>query len=69
MSPKGKTPWITYNEEDLTDSQLSIDYLNKKLDVDLNKHLLEEERGVAKAFQRLTEENLYWYLLHYYTPG
>ena len=30
MSTKGKTPWITYNDEDLADSGFCIKFLNKK---------------------------------------
>ncbi|CAH1784744.1 unnamed protein product [Owenia fusiformis] len=60
MSKKGKTPWIMYNGESVADSQFCIDYLNKKLDIDLNSHLTESEKGIARAFQKMTEENLYW---------
>ena len=30
-SKKGKTPWMTYNNEEVADSQFCIEYLNKKL--------------------------------------
>lgn len=61
MSPdKGKTPWISYNNEDVSDSQICIEYLNKKLDVDVNSHLSDPERAVARAFRIMTEEHLYW---------
>jgi hypothetical protein len=60
MSTKSKSPWITYNGEDVADSEFAIDYLNKKMDIDVNKHLTAEQKAVAKAFQRLVEDNLYW---------
>uniref|UniRef100_A0A0L8FH13 GST N-terminal domain-containing protein n=2 Tax=Octopus bimaculoides TaxID=37653 RepID=A0A0L8FH13_OCTBM len=62
MSPKHKTPWITYNGEVVSDSQFIIEYLNKKFNLDLNSHLSEEQRGVARAMQKMIEENLYWAL-------
>ncbi len=30
MSAKGKTPWITYQDEDVADSSFCVKYLNKK---------------------------------------
>lgn len=60
MSSKGKTPWITYNGMDIADSQFCIDYLNKKLGVDMNDKLTSEQKAIARAFQKMTEENLYW---------
>ena len=61
MSSKGKTPWITYNGVDVADSQFCIEYLNKQFSVDLNKDLSSVERSTARAFQKMTEEHLYWY--------
>jgi len=60
FSPKGKTPFMTYNGEVVSDSQFCIEYLNKKQNVDLNKSLSKEERAVAKAIQVMVEEHLYW---------
>ena len=60
MSSKGKTPWMTYNGVEVADSQFCIDYLNKKLGIDLNAHLTPVEKSIARAFQKMTEENLYW---------
>ena len=31
FSKKGKTPWITYNDSDVADSQFCIEFLNEKL--------------------------------------
>ena len=60
MSAKGKTPWMTYNGEDVADSQFCIEYLKDKLGISLDKHLSAEERAIARAFQKMVEENLYW---------
>ncbi|KAI0222593.1 Failed axon connections-like [Lamellibrachia satsuma] len=60
MSSKGKTPWITYNGVDVADTQFCIEYLNKQFSVDLNKDLSSVERSTARAFQKMTEEHLYW---------
>ena len=60
MSPKGKTPWITHNGEDLADSQFCIDFLTKRLNKDMNGHLNKEQRAVARSMQKLVDESLYW---------
>lgn len=60
FSSKGKTPWIEFNGQAIADSQLSIEYLKQLLNIDPDSHLTKEERGVARAFLKLTEENLYW---------
>ena len=60
FSSKGKTPWISHNGKAVADSQFSIDYLNSVYDIDLNRHLTAEQRAISRAFQKMTEENLYW---------
>ncbi|XP_077982058.1 failed axon connections homolog [Glandiceps talaboti] len=60
MSPKGKTPWIEFNGETMGDSSFIIEFLNKKFQVDLSQHLSPQERAIARAFQKMAEENLYW---------
>ena len=60
MSSKKKTPFITFNGMEIADSQFCIEYLNDKFNMDLNKHLSDEERSIARAFQKMAEENLYW---------
>ncbi|KAJ8298871.1 hypothetical protein KUTeg_022931, partial [Tegillarca granosa] len=54
MSPKGKMPWIEYNGEIVSDSQFCIEFLNKKFDKDLNKHLSLENKAIGRAFQKMT---------------
>ncbi|KAJ8303126.1 hypothetical protein KUTeg_019522 [Tegillarca granosa] len=64
-SSKGKFPWIEYNGDIIADSQLCIEYLNKKLNIDINNHLTDEQRGIGRAFQKMFEENTYWALALY----
>ncbi|XP_013418981.1 failed axon connections homolog isoform X4 [Lingula anatina] len=63
MSSKGKTPWMEYNGVAVADSQFCIEYLNKERGIDLNAHLTAEQKAIARAFQKMTEENLYWTLV------
>ena len=60
FSSKQKTPWIEYNGTAVADSQLCIEYLKEKLQIDMNSHLTEEQKAAARAFLKLAEENLYW---------
>ncbi|GAB1608545.1 failed axon connections homolog [Argonauta hians] len=62
LSPKNKSPWITYNGEVVSDSQFIIEYLNKKFNIDLNSNLTAEQQGIARAMQKMVEENLFWAL-------
>lgn len=59
-SSKGKYPWMEYNGDIVADSQICIEYLNKKLNIDINNHLTNEQRGIGRAFQKMFEENTYW---------
>ncbi|XP_002739473.1 failed axon connections homolog [Saccoglossus kowalevskii] len=59
-SAKGKLPWIEYKGQEIPDSSFCIDFINKEFEVDLNKDLSDVNKGAAKAFQRLAEENCYW---------
>ncbi|KAL8583415.1 hypothetical protein ACOMHN_057871 [Nucella lapillus] len=61
-SSKQKYPWITYNGEDIADSDFCIQHLNKIRNVNLNSWLTTEQCAIAVAFQRLVEDNLYWVL-------
>jgi hypothetical protein len=51
---------MEYNGKTIADSQFCIEYLKSQLGVDVNSHLTKDLIGTSKAFQRLTEENLYW---------
>jgi len=60
MGSKGKMPWITLNGQEYTDSSLCIELLSRKYQKDLSSHLTEEEKAVARAFQIMAEEHLFW---------
>lgn len=60
MGPKGKTPWMTLNGEDFSDSQLCLELLASKFGKDFSSHLTEAERAIGRAFQIMAEEHLYW---------
>ena len=59
-APRGKLPYIEDNGKKITDSRLIIHYLQATYGNPLDAHLTAEEKAVAKAFQRLLEEHLYW---------
>jgi len=59
-----KSPWITFNGQDVPDSQLSIELLTKKLGKDLNSHLGPKEKAISKAFRALIEDHLYWIIVY-----
>ena len=61
MSSKGKTPWIQYNDLDVADSAFCIEFINDKFGVDLNAKLSSEQKAMARAFEKMTEEGIiYW---------
>ncbi|XP_046574150.1 failed axon connections homolog, partial [Haliotis rubra] len=60
-SSKGKIPLIKYNGEAVADLQFCVEYLNRKLNIDLSSHLTKEQRAIAHAFRKMAEENLHWF--------
>lgn len=44
---KGKIPFITYNGEDVCDTDFIIQYLSKKLDKDLSKNFSLKDQGIG----------------------
>ncbi|ODM89037.1 hypothetical protein Ocin01_17645 [Orchesella cincta] len=63
--PKGKLPWITYQGVHLADSQLCIEYLNKKFDISLNKSASKEQLAAARACRIMLEDHFLWGLVQY----
>lgn len=57
---KGKMPFITYNGEEIPDSDFIIQYLSKKLDKDLSVDHSPQSLGAARAFSKMAEESLFW---------
>lgn len=60
MGPKGKTPWITLNGEEIADSQLCLELLARKFYKNHSSHLSPGEQAIARSFQIMAEEHLYW---------
>ena len=61
IGPKGKTPWITLNGEDVADSQLAIEYLAQHFQIDMSHLLSPKHRAVERAMRILMEDHLYWW--------
>jgi glutathione S-transferase len=59
-APRGKLPYIEDNGKKIVDSRLIIHYLQLTYGDLLDDHLSSEEKAIAKGFQRLLEEHLYW---------
>ena len=58
-SSKGKIPWITYNGQDVADSQFCIDYLNQEFKVTLDHDLEPKEKAIAHALRITSESELF----------
>ena len=59
--PKKKSPWIIDGDVCMGDSELIIEYLRSKYQVDPDAHLTKGERALSLAWLRLLEE-------HYHQP-
>ena len=59
-----KSPWITFNGQDVPDSQLSIEFLMKKCDFKELNNLGPKEKAISKAFRALMEDHLYWIIVY-----
>jgi hypothetical protein len=55
------SPWITLDLEDISDSQNCLQYIIDKFDVDPEKDFDEKEKSIARAYNHLLENHLYWY--------
>lgn len=64
-SKKKKMPMILDNGELIEDSGLIIEYLKEKHGVDIDKHLTQEQKAIAKAFQWLCEKSLVDIVVHF----
>ena len=58
--PREKFPWIEYNGRTLTDSQLIIQFLNERMNIDLDAQLSGKDKAMGWAIQRWFEESTYW---------
>lgn len=62
--PKGKLPFIRDNGVIIGDSELIIDYLESKLDFQVDGHLGSQQAAIHHAFVRMLDEHLYWALVY-----
>lgn len=63
FGPKRKTPWITFNGQEIGDSQLIMEMLAKEFGKDFSSHLTPEEKAVARSLRIMAEEHFFWYLV------
>jgi glutathione S-transferase len=59
-APRGKLPYIIDDGHIISDSRLILNYLKATYGYPDVETLPPEQRGIAKAYQRLLEEHLYW---------
>lgn len=62
-SPKGKLPYIVDGAEVIADSDLILDYLDKKSGGALFSQWTDEQKAKGIAYARLAEEHLYWLMV------
>lgn len=62
-TPKAKFPVIVDDGVTIADSSFIRTHLEQKFDKDFDAGLTAEQRAISMAFQRLTEEHLYWSLI------
>ena len=63
MSKKGKLPFITYEGEEVADSNLVIPFLCEKFKLCLDDHLEKSDEGIGHAVCRMIEEHFYFILI------
>jgi len=64
MSKKGKAPWIEIDGEEVADTHFIQLRLEKKFNLDSDSHLSTEEKAVSRALERMTEEHLFFCVVH-----
>lgn len=64
FGPKGKIPFIEYNNHVMGDSHFIIQFLNTEFNVDLNSLLTPREKASSWAIQKWLEEFTYWLYEH-----
>jgi glutathione S-transferase len=63
-APKKKIPYIEHEGQKIGDSNLVIEYLQKKYGDRTDAHLSPADRAVSLAMRRMIDENLYWALVY-----
>src|SRR5215469_14886999 len=62
-APKGKLPYIDEDGAIVADSTFIRWHLERKHGIDFDRSLTAEQKAVAWAFEKMTEDNLYWTLV------
>lgn len=62
-APKGKIPYVELDGRLLGDSQLILEELTRRHDIQLDTGLTPEQRATARAVRRMVEEGLYFVTL------
>lgn len=59
-APKGKLPYIDDDGERIADSTFIRWHIEKKYNIDFDRGLTPEQRGIAWAFEKMLEDQAYW---------
>lgn len=62
-APKGKLPFIEEDGERIGDSTFIRWHLERKHAIDFDRGLSAEQRAVAWAFEKMIEDQLYWFFV------
>jgi len=62
-APKGKLPYIDDEGEIVADSTFIRRHLESRHGIDFDRGLSPEQKAVAWAFEKMTEDNLYWVIV------
>ncbi|KAK7030361.1 hypothetical protein SK128_025614, partial [Halocaridina rubra] len=57
MRPKGKSPWIALNGEEIADSQLIMERLGPKYGKNFSTHLSPDEKVIARSMRIMAEDH------------
>ncbi|NRA46509.1 MAG: glutathione S-transferase N-terminal domain-containing protein [Oligoflexales bacterium] len=60
IAPRGKMPFVKWQGKLIGDSDLIIKTLCKDLNIELDKHLNEEQKHLSHALKRMLEEGTYF---------
>ncbi|MDJ0717167.1 MAG: glutathione S-transferase family protein [Prochloraceae cyanobacterium] len=63
-APKGKVPFIEYQEKLIGDSTLILEMFEEKEGIDLDRGLTASDRAISLAFRRMLKENDYWGIVY-----
>ncbi|MEE9426108.1 MAG: glutathione S-transferase family protein [Methylococcales bacterium] len=59
-APKGKCPYIDDDGELIADSEMVMDYLENKYQVNLDSALDSKQKALSRAIQAMLDERFYW---------